>query len=122
MFTVTPQAAAKILASASASDAKGMALRLAAQITADGGIDFGMGFDEQRQEDMEIVCEGGVNVLIGPNSWGILKGATLDYVELEPGRFNFIFIPPQPGAPQAGGCGTGCGCSSGNSETGGACA
>ena len=46
----------------------------------------------------------------------LLEDITLDFVELEPGAFNFIFIPasaetPET-APAAGGCGSG-GCISG---------
>lgn len=123
MFTVTTQAAVQIAKAAEESGAAGMALRIAAKISPEGGLEFGMGFDEQRQEDMEVVCPAGVNVLIGPKSWELLKGATMDYVELEPGQFSFIFIPPQPEEPtppkSSGGCGSG-GCGSGSCGSGGA--
>lgn len=115
MFTVTHQAAVQIAKAAEASGAQGLALRLAAKITPEGELKLGMGFDEPRVEDMEIVCPAGVNVVIGPRSWAILKGATMDYVELEPGRFGFVFIPPADDAPApgggcgSGGCGRGCG-------------
>jgi len=118
MFTVTTQAAVQIAKAAEESGAQGMALRIAAKVTPEGGLEFGMGFDEQRLEDMEVVCPAGVNVLIGPKSWEILKGATMDYVELEPGKFSFIFIPPKPETtpPEAGGCGSG-GCGSGGGSS-----
>lgn len=122
MFTVTTQAAVQIAKAAEESGAQGMALRIAAKITPEG-IEFGMGFDEPRIEDMEIACPAGVNVLIGPKSWEILKGATMDYVELAPGQFSFIFIPPKPSEPPAassGGCGTG-GCGSGGCGSGPGC-
>ncbi len=122
MFTVTQQAAVQIAKAAEASGAQGLALRLAARITPEGELELGMGFDEQRIEDMEIVCPAGVNVLIGPKSWEILKGATMDYVELEPGRFGFVFIPPKaedaPSGPSGSGCGSG-GCGSGGCGSGG---
>lgn len=121
MFTVTTQAAVQIAKAAEESGAEGMALRIAAKLTPDGGLEFGMGFDEQRLEDMEVVCPAGVNVLIGPKSWELLKGATMDYVELEPGKFSFIFIPPKPEEPtpsKSGGCGSG-GCGSGGCGSGG---
>lgn len=123
MFTVTTQAAVQIAKAAEESNAQGMALRIAAKITPEG-LELGMGFDEPRIEDMEIVCPAGVNVLIGPKSWEILKGATMDYVELEPGRFGFVFIPPKASepepAPSSGGCGSG-GCSSGGCGSGPSC-
>ena len=98
MFNVTPQAAAQIKsATPEDAEAEALALRIAARRMPDGEIDYGMGFDEQREFDLEIAVEG-VNILIGPNSRELLEGVTLDYVELEPGQFHFIFLPPQPHA------------------------
>lgn len=95
MFNVTPQAAAQIKnATPQGEDTEILGLRVAARRLPDGELDYGMGFDEQREFDLEIAVEG-VNILIGPNSRELLEGVTLDYVELEPGQFHFIFIPPQ---------------------------
>jgi len=95
MFNVTPQAAAQIKnATPQGKDTEVLGLRIAARRMPDGELDYGMGFDEQREFDLEIAVEG-VNILIGPNSRELLEGVTLDYVELEPGQFHFIFIPPQ---------------------------
>ncbi len=95
MFNVTPQAAEQIKNSAPPQDAaEALALRIAARRLPNGDIDFGMGFDEQREFDLEIAIQG-VNILIGPNSRELLEGVTLDFVELEPGQFHFIFVPPQ---------------------------
>lgn len=107
-FTVTPSAAEQI--KKSMPEGETPALRIAAKMT-DDGVEVGMGFDEQREFDLEIVTNG-VNVLIGANSRDLLDGVTLDFVEIEPGQFNFIFIPPesQSPAPAEGGCGApGCG-------------
>ncbi len=112
MFTVTPAAAAELLAAAERSDAQGMALRVAARRTNDGDIEYGMGFDEPRVDD-EAAQFAGLQVLIGSPSRALLSDTQLDYVEVEPGRFEFVFAdanpaaPPQPGA---GACGSG-GCS-----------
>ncbi len=95
MFTVTAQAAEKIK-SAMPPDLppEQAALRVAARTLPNGDIDYGMGFDEQREFDLEIAVQG-INILIGASSRELLEGVTLDYVELEPGQFHFIFIPPQ---------------------------
>lgn len=96
MFNVTPQAAEQIrTATPQEAEVETLALRIAARRMPDGEIDYSMGFDEQREFDLEIAVQG-VNILIGPNSRELLEGVTLDYVELEPGQFHFIFIPPQP--------------------------
>lgn len=95
MFNVTPQAAQQIISAAPPqSDTEVLALRIAARRLPNGEIDYGMGFDEQREFDLEIAVQG-INILIGPNSRELLEGMTLDFVELEPGQFHFIFIPPQ---------------------------
>jgi len=88
MITVTPQAAAQILKSAS-----GGALRLAARLDDQGVLEYGMGFDERAPDDLEVASNG-VTLLVSPGSAELLTGATLDYVELNPGEWRFIFINP----------------------------
>ena len=94
MFNVTPQAAEQIKKSMpEPAEGETLALRLAARQLPNGEIDYGMGFDEQRELDLEIAMMG-LNLLIGPNSRDLLENYTLDFVELDPGEFHFIFIPP----------------------------
>jgi iron-sulfur cluster assembly protein len=110
VFSVTPTASQEILAAASRSDAAGMALRVAARQVADGSIEYGMGFDEPREGDLPLQLHG-VDVLIAPPSQPMLDGVVLDFVEIEPGNFNFIFVPEDAAAePPAKACGSG-GCS-----------
>ncbi len=109
MFTLSPAAATRILDSAEQSGAAGMAVRIAAKIDEDGQVVFGLGFDEEREQDLSLQCEG-VTVLIAPPSQEILAGMMLDFVEVEPDNWQFVFF--QSAAP--GGCSTG-----GNSGCGG---
>ncbi len=111
MFTMTPGAAQQILAAAERSDAAGMALRVAARQQADGSLDYGMGFDEQREDDSPLQFEG-LTVLIGPPSQPLLQDTVLDFVEMEPGEFSFVFAAAGSLAPEApaSSCGSG-GCS-----------
>jgi len=116
MFHLTPTAAEQILSAAAAQRDAAQeppalpSLRVAAKIE-DGEIVYGMGFDEERENDA-VIEAGGVTLLIAPPSQELLAGATLDFVELRPGEFQFIFINPnepascasQPGG--AGGCGS----------------
>ena len=88
MITVTPPAAAQILQSAG-----GAGLRLAARLDDKGVIEYGMGFDEQVDGDEKVVSNG-VTILVSPGSVELLTGATLDYVEINPGEWRFIFINP----------------------------
>lgn len=109
MFTVTTAAAREILAAAERSQAAELALRVAARQLADGSIEYGMGFDEAREED-EATEVAGLQVLVGAPSRPLLVDTQLDYVEIEPGRFDFIFAPATAAEPAATGCGSG-GCS-----------
>jgi iron-sulfur cluster assembly protein len=106
-FQVTPTAAQEILAAAARSNAAGLALRVAARQLADGSLDYGMGFDEAREDDHSSTVAG-LNVLVGAHSQPLLDGTVLDFVELAPGRFDFIFVPPAPPVVTGlGGCSTG---------------
>ena len=116
MFQVTRNAATEILVAAARSDAAGLALRVAARQVADGSIEYGMGFDEVREDDEPVEFDG-LTVLVGSPSRPLLEGTQLDYVELAPGRFDFVFVPaPEQvvaglgagaAASGAGGCGKG---------------
>jgi iron-sulfur cluster assembly protein len=117
MFQVTATAAEQIKSAAEAQDDEPL-LRVAAKIDDDGGLVYGMGFDEERENDLVIECQG-ISVLISPRSQELLDEATLDFVELHPGEFQFVFINPKEGScsgntGNAGGpsgcgtCGGGC--------------
>ena len=107
MFRVTPAAATQIL-SAAATQPERTALRVAAKVDDDGEITYGMGFDEERENDCVVECEG-LQLLISPRSQELLDDATLDFVELRPGEYQFIFINPKDGTcggERALGCGS----------------
>ena len=107
MFNVTNSAANEIQGAAARSDAAGMALRVAARQTADGSVEYGMGFDEPREGDMPLQVLG-VNVVIAPSSQPMLEGIVLDFVEIEPGSFNFIFATEETASERpAKACGNG---------------
>lgn len=117
MFTLSSAAARQIRQAASASGAQQMVLRIAAKLDADGSLQYGMGFDEPKEEDMKLEIEG-VAVVIGGESQELLFDTLLDYVELTPGEFNFIFsngretqgeTEPGAGAGCAGCSAAGCG-------------
>ena len=92
-LVITEKAAQQILASVPEDGQQAMELRIAAKRKQDGSIEYAMGFDDRQKEDAQIHWHG-VNVVVGPTSTEILSGTTLDYVELEEGRFEFIFMNP----------------------------
>lgn len=120
MFQLTQSAAAQILHAAESqpeNSEKSSRLRIAAKIE-DGELVYGMGFDDERENDI-VIESCGVTLLIAPRSQPFLDGATLDFVELKPGEFQFIFINPNdPSSPGCAGRGSACG-SCGSSSSGG---
>lgn len=118
MITLTPAAIEQVMASAEQSGVAEAVLRLAAKKNPDGSIEYGMGFDESTDDDLAFKFKD-VTVVFGGEYGPLLNGTTIDYVELEPGQFHFIFLNPNdanytpPGSDESsgGGCGSG-GCSS----------
>ena len=93
MITVTPLAAEQIAKSAQQAGAGNACLRLAARLDDKGVVEYGMGFDDKADGDTKVATNG-VTLLISPGSVELLTGATLDYVEINPGEWRFIFINP----------------------------
>lgn len=94
MFKLTSAAATQVLVAAKQGGTEGMFLRLAAHRTADGAIDYRMGFDDATEDDIRVSCEG-IDVIMSPEQVPLLDQATMDYVEMEPGQFHFIFLNPK---------------------------
>ena len=93
MITVTPQAAEQIAKSARQAGAGDACLRLAARLDDKGVLEYGMGFDGQADGDTQVIA-GGITILVASGSIELLTGATLDYVEINPGEWRFIFVNP----------------------------
>ena len=93
MFTVTKAAATRIRSSADDGNAEELALRIAAARKPDGAIEYRMGFDEVGVEDV-LLNSRGIDVVFARNHKDLLNGTVLDYVEIEPGEFRFIFMNP----------------------------
>ncbi len=90
MITLTPAAARQMRLAAGAAEGAPVTLRVAARPAADGTIEFGMGFDEPRSGDAELEVEG-VTLLVAPPSRDLLAETVIDYLEVEPGDFRFVF-------------------------------
>jgi iron-sulfur cluster assembly protein len=94
MFKLTEAAVDQVLKAAKQGGTEGMSLRLAAQQNPDGSIDYRMGFDEVTEDDIRMNCDG-VDVVMAPEHVPLLDQATMDFVEIEPGQFHFIFLNPK---------------------------
>lgn len=93
MIKVTPAAAAQIKLSADQGKAEGMALRIAATRNEDNSIHYGMGFDDSKEDDVTVTTED-IEIILSASSAELLKDTTIDFVELEPEKFQFIFMNP----------------------------
>jgi len=120
MFTLTSAAAQQIQQAALAGNAENLALRLAAKLDTDGSLQYGMGFDDPQDEDIKLNIQG-IPIVMGAQYQDTLENTTLDFVELRPGEFNFIFMDGHQTSPEladsgssvgGGGCGA-CGSQSG---------
>jgi iron-sulfur cluster assembly protein len=94
MFQLTKAAADQVRVAAAQSGAEGMALRLAAQRKPNGAIDYLMGFDEVDDDDVCIRSEG-VDIVIALEFVPLLDVAMMDFVEMEEGGRQFIFLNPK---------------------------
>ena len=102
MLKLTTEAAEQVRRAAKDGDVDKLALRVAAKRGPGGSIEYGMGFDAERANDLQFLSEG-VTVLVSPHSKELLMGTVLDFVEIEPGEFQFIFINPNDAGAQPDG-------------------
>jgi len=119
MITLTPKAAEQVRLAAEQNSMTDTALRIAVRQATDGSLEYGMGFDQEGDNDVEVVSEG-VRMLIYAAQEAILLGLVVDYDEYMPGEYGFVFMNPNdPGAgggDSGGSCGGG-GCSGCGSST-----
>jgi iron-sulfur cluster assembly protein len=94
MFKVTPAAADQVREAARQGGTEGMALRLAASQKPDGSIDYLMGFDDVQEDDIRFKSEG-VDLVMAPEHVPLLDQTTMDFVELDDGDKQFIFLNPK---------------------------
>lgn len=93
MLKLTDQAAQQIRHSAQQTNMENMALRIAAKKNPDGTIHYMMGFDDIKEEDV-LIHSKEVDIVIDELHKELLGGTVIDFVELEPGDFRFIFMNP----------------------------
>jgi len=93
IISFSPAAIAQIKTNMQDSEHSAMALRIAATMSADETINYGMGFDETKEGDVQFTDDG-VNFLISPDCLELLNGAHVDYVDVENDQHHFIFLNP----------------------------
>jgi iron-sulfur cluster assembly protein len=117
MISLTKNAAEQIQKAAELSDAKNLGLRVAAKVNEGGMLEFGMGFDQERENDA-VVEAWGVTLLVSSHSAPYLQDVTVDFAEVAPGEERFVFMKPGADVPSSD-CGSDSGCGSGGCGSGG---
>ncbi len=98
MITLTTEAAKQIQYSAIQGKMEGIPLRIAVTRKPDNSLHYAMGFDDvpsdsDSDSDSRVNSEG-IDIVVSGQSAELIKGTVVDYVELEPGKFHFIFLNP----------------------------
>lgn len=94
MISLTTAALEQIKLSAAQGKMESMPLRVAIKKQDDGSFHYAMGFDEQRLPGDNFLNFDGVNLVVSETSKDLAEGMTIDFVELEPGKSEFIFLNP----------------------------
>ncbi len=125
LISLTPMAAAKIKDLLAEETDEGLVLRVAIQGGGCSGFQYGLGFDNVAEGDMELSLEG-VPVVVDSYSAPYLRGTTIDFLNTiqESGfkienpnavsscgcghSFQVAEDEELPEGTQVGGCGSGC--------------
>lgn len=94
MIRVTTSAIEQMRRSAADGEMNSMPLRVAVKTEQDGSFHYAMGFDDQRLPGDEYYNFDGIDLVVSTTSKPLADGMTIDYVELEPGSWQFIFLNP----------------------------
>src|SRR5207302_9761736 len=99
---ITDSAARRIAVLKAQESADGAFLRIAVSGGGCSGFQYGLSFDDQRNEDDFVFEQDGVGVVIDEISLGLLNGAEVDFVEDLMGA---SFQIRNPNAASSCGCG-----------------
>lgn len=94
MISLTSAALEQIKLSSAQSEIDSMPIRIAIKEQDDGSFHYAMGFDEQRLPGDNFLNFDGVDLVVSQTSKDLAEGMTIDFVELEPGKSEFIFLNP----------------------------
>lgn len=102
MLSVTEKAKVKVHEFLTQEDNQGKALRVYVEGGGCAGFQYGLAFDEKRDDD-EVVVEDGFEVVIDPMSQTYLEDCTVDYLD---GLYGAGFKVNNPKAAGTCGCGS----------------
>jgi len=101
MITLTEKAVEKVKSLQDESGAEGKILRIFVESGGCSGFQYGMSFDERKDDD-QIVESGGVSILMDPASLDYMSGSEVDFDDGLQGKG---FEIKNPNASSTCGCG-----------------
>lgn len=94
MITISKNAASQIEYSAMQGGLSNAVMRVAIRKLDDGSFHYALGFDDAfSNQDIQFKSEG-IDLVVSPESLDLGRELTIDFVELNSGEKNFIFINP----------------------------
>lgn len=94
MITISQNAASQIEVSAQQSGINNAVMRIAIRKLEDSSFHYALGFDDAiSAQDVQFQSEG-INLVVSPESLDLGRELVIDFVELDSGEKNFIFINP----------------------------
>lgn len=94
MISLSATALEQMKQSLAESGMDALPVRIAIKEQDDGSFHYAMGFDEQRLPGDSFLNFDGVNLVVSAGSKELAEGMTIDFVELEAGKAEFIFLNP----------------------------
>jgi iron-sulfur cluster assembly protein len=94
MIKITTQAVEQIKVSVEQSGIAEIPLRVAIKKLDDGSFHYAMGFDEQRLPGDSFINVDEISLVVSETSKDLVEGMIIDFVELEAGKSEFIFLNP----------------------------
>ncbi len=93
-LTLSDNAVKQIQEAAAQSGMQDTPIRFAVEILKSGQFRYAMGFDDVNNEDDLRYEYKGVKIVVAPGSVDNLRGTVMDYVELDGGDKQFVFLNP----------------------------
>ncbi len=103
MITLTEKAIEKVTEYLDTENKKGYGLRVYVSGGGCHGFQYGMAFEEAPGEMDQVLEEGGVKLFVDAQSYPLLEGAEVDYVE---NLYGSGFAIKNPNAKSSCGCGS----------------
>ena len=94
MIKISTRAIEQIINSIAQGAMLALPLRIAIKKQDDGSFHYAMGFDEQRLPGDHFVTVSGINLVVSETSQVLAEGMTIDFVEMEANKPEFIFLNP----------------------------